>query len=180
MDKMKRFLFVCFAMLCSGICSIFCALAGLHAAGFCVQEMRWLPASEKKFIAAKIVSDGEYRPIIRYSRTPDGKTEERNILVPYNNVLEFLQKNPDCCTLVPEEKMFGDSYEPITLWDRFCGAYSYGVAVKALLTEKKSINGGPEVTETKPTEIYLKFNNCGKYRIHDSSPYNVKVHSGMQ
>lgn len=121
-------------------------------------------------IAARFISDGKDRPIVRYPGTPDGTIEERNTLVPYNNVLEFLQKNPDCCTVIPDEEIYVD-YEPITFWDRFCGGYSYGVVVKSLTTEKISINGGPEVTETNPSEIYLRFNNCGKCRMKDSYPY---------
>lgn len=126
---------------------------------------------KKKMIAARFVSDGKYRPIVYYSVTPDGTIEERNTLVPYNNVLEFLQKNPDCCTVIPDEEIYGDSFEPISFWDRFWGGYSYGVLVKVLITEKSSINGGPEVTETNPSEIHLKFNNCGKCRMKDSYPY---------
>jgi len=83
----------------------------------------------KKMIAARFISDGKDRPIVRYPGTPDGTIEERNTLVPYNNVLEFLQKNPDCCTVIPDEEIYVD-YEPITFWDRFCGGYSYGVVVK--------------------------------------------------
>lgn len=83
----------------------------------------------KKMIAARFVSDGKDRPIVYYSVTPDGTIEERNTLVPYNNVLEFLQKNPDCCTVISDEEIYVD-YEPITSWDRFCGGYSYGVVVK--------------------------------------------------
>lgn len=168
---MKGSLFFFVTLLCSCICSVLCALACLQAAGFCVQEMRWLPVFEKKMIAARFVSDGKYRPIVRYPGTPDGSIEECNTLVPYNNVLEFLQKNPDCCTVIPDEEIYGDSFEPISFWDRFWGGYSYGVVVKALITEKSSINGGPEVTETNPSEIHLKFNNCGKCRMKDSYPY---------
>ena len=168
---MKGSLFFFVTLLCSCICSVLCALACLQAAGFCVQEMRWLSVAEKKMIAARFVSDGKYRPIVYYSVTPDGTIEERNTLVPYNNVLEFLQKNPDCCTVIPDEEIYGDSFEPISFWDRFWGGYSYGVVVKSLTTEKISINGGPEVTETNPSEIYLKFNNCGKCRMKDSYPY---------
>lgn len=41
-------------LLCSCICSVLCALACLQAAGFCVQEMRWLPVYEKKNDCGKI------------------------------------------------------------------------------------------------------------------------------
>ena len=167
---MKHSLFFCITLLCSCICSVLCARACLQAAGFCVQEMRWLSVAEKKMLAARFVSDGKYRPIVRYPGTPDGTIEERNTLVPYNNVLEFLQKNPDCCTVIPDEAIYVD-YDPITFWDRFWGGYSYGVVVKSVTTEKISINGEPEVTETNPSEIYLKFNNCGKCRMKDSYPY---------
>lgn len=174
---MKSYLFFVVILLCSSICSFFCTFATLHSAGFCVREMRWLSVAEKKFIAAKIVSDGKYRPIVFYSVSPvfysdnpDYIIRERNTLIPYNNVLKFLQKNPGCCTVIPEEEVFGD-HEPITFWDRFWGGYSYGVVVKSLTTEKSSINGGPEVTETSPSAIYLKFNNCGKCRMKDSYPY---------
>lgn len=167
---MKGSLFFFVTLLCSCICSVLCALACLQAAGFCVQEMRWLSVAGKKMIAARFISDGKDRPIVRYPGTPDGTIEERNTLVPYNNVLEFLQKNPDCCTVIPYEEIYVD-YEPITFWDRFWGGYSYGVVVKSLTTEKISINGGPEVTETNPSEIYLRFNNCGKCRMKDSYPY---------
>ena len=135
---MKGSLFFFVTLLCSCICSVLCALACLQAAGFCVQEMRWLSVAGKKMIAARFISDGKDRPIVRYPGTPDGTIEERNTLVPYNNVLEFLQKNPDCCTVIPYEEIYVD-YEPITFWDRFWGGYSYGVVVKVLITEKSSI-----------------------------------------
>lgn len=151
------------------ICGLFLffVYGALNYSGFCFREMRYLTDAEKKRIAVELVSSGKFTNGGYYSSSGSGKSDRWEKALPYESVEEFLMENPDCCTLVPKERRYGDEFDPPTLWERLSGKNNYCVFVEAQIKYLRGPLGegwkegvGDEINK-RPLRGCFDFGNCG-------------------
>ena len=85
-----------------------------------------------------------------------------------------MQKNPNCCALVPKQEHFSEDFIYPTLWDKITGAYDYGIRYRykwrELITPiDKNGNEGVQFVKEMEHTYGVAFDNCGNVwkKTHD-------------
>lgn len=143
----------------------------LNLSGFCFSQLRYLSDEQKIRMAIERLTSvnpsPELRPRTRGVVLSDKKySHYRQVLRTYDSVEDFMQKNPNCCALVPKQESFSEDFIYPTFWDKITGAYNYGIRYRytwsALITpiDENGNEGVPFVKEMKST-YGIEFGNCG-------------------
>jgi hypothetical protein len=138
-------------------------VAGLSFSGFCFEERRYLTDEEKINIAVLHVLRF-YPPIMRKEIVAEGD-ERKEILtggrpkapIPYRDLKEFREVNPNCCRVVMQANHSGGEVGDVAFWQRLFGLTSCFVEVKYLVRYRDATG----MVHFYTTETFPAISNCG-------------------
>ncbi len=107
---------------------IFIVYGFLNYSGFCFKEMRYISDEEKIRNAIAVVNKIGGATYIGKDGFPDKYRE----IIPYEDVDDFLDKNPKCCEIIPYigfDSLTDDPYPP-SFWDRVFDNYNLAVRIR--------------------------------------------------
>lgn len=150
---MNKKIFITFVIIIPSVVFLYLIFVGtMNYAGFCWDQKRYLSEEEKIRIAIKGINELDF-VYIRDKGESDGSSNFDYIR--YENVEEFLKKNPSCCRIL--YLPYKDHVPPRHLMDRIWGTSGGTVEInfRARYQDKKGEEKEGDAT------WYVNQQNCG-------------------